>query len=364
MPGWNLIRLGLDWPVSSYSGWGVFGLHLCLALLRRKSAQPVLFHEPQVDLTPAQQALFGQVELQKIPPARRVDFPVLHALGNQLADFGLVSGTGDAGLVFFEEDVLQEIALERAKKYRIIVAGSQWNGDILRAAGVANVVVAQQGYDESVFFPGPKTPLWPGRFAVFSGGKLEARKAQDLVLQAFGELHARHPEALLVTAWHGFSAHTDLDLPKSADGEPDLLAWAAAYGIPPDAVEDIGFIPNRLMGDLLRGCDAALFPNRCEGGTNLVAMEALASGLPVILSANTGHLDLLTTVPCWPLKKQGVSQMQGWGESDVGECWERLEAIYADPKAARATALDAARKMQENWSWTIRAAKVCEALGY
>lgn len=357
-------KLALDWPVSSYSGWGVFGLHLCLALLRRKSASPLLFHPPQVDLAPAQQALFERVDIGKIPTHRHVDFPVLHALGNQLADFGLVEGVGDAGLVFLEEAELQPIALERAKKYRIIIAGSEWNGRILHDQGITHVVVAQQGYDETVFHPGPKTPLWPGRFAVFSGGKLEARKAQDLVLQAFGEFHQRHPEAVLVTAWHGFSDETDLDLPKTGDGKPDLAAWAACYGISPDALVDIGFVPNRLMGDVLRGCDAALFPNRCEGGTNLVAMEALASGVPTILSANTGHLDLTSSVPCWPLKRQKSSMKPGWGESDVSECVEALEQIYGNAKAARQRALEAAHRMQESWSWTQRAAQVCDVLGY
>ena len=40
--------------------------------------------------------------------------------------------------------------------------------------------------------------------------------------------------------------------------------------------------------------DAGLFPNRCEGGTNLVAMEAMASGLPVILSGTSARPPPLT----------------------------------------------------------------------
>ena len=51
--------------------------------------------------------------------------------------------------------------------------------------------------------------------------------------------------------------------------------------------------PNVGMPHVLHEADVALFPNRAEGGTNLVAMECLASGIPTILSANTGHLDLL-----------------------------------------------------------------------
>lgn len=342
-----MIRLGLDWPVSSYTGWGLFGLHLCLSLIRRKSAQPVLFHPPQVELQTAQRKLFANVEVQPLPAGRRVDFPVLHALGNGLKDFGLAEGTDDAGLIFFEDpQSLDGAARERAEKYRIIVAGSQWNGALLRQSGITNVVVAQQGYDDSVFYPGPGPERWPGRFAVFSGGKLERRKAQDLVLRVFAAFHARHPEALLVTAWHGFDRQNDF-------GVTDVPAWVAGFGIPQDAVVDIGFIPNRLLGDVLRSCTAALFPNRCEGGTNLMAMEALGTGLPSILSANTGHLDLTTHVPCWTV-----------GGDPIRESLACLEEIHADPKAARLRGLEAARAMQANWTWTQRAARVAEVLGY
>jgi hypothetical protein len=36
---------------------------------------------------------------------------------------------------------------------------------------------------------------------VFSGGKLEHRKGQDLVIRAFVRFVQRHPDAVLVTAW-------------------------------------------------------------------------------------------------------------------------------------------------------------------
>ena len=60
------------------------------------------------------------------------------------------------------------------------------------------------------------------------------------------------------------------------------------------------------MPEVLREVDVAVFPNRCEGGTNLVAMEALASGLTCILSKNTGHLDLIRADNCLPLATQAA----------------------------------------------------------
>jgi glycosyltransferase involved in cell wall biosynthesis len=100
------------------------------------------------------------------------------------------------------------------------------------------------------------------------------------------------------------------------------------------------------MGQIVREADVALFPNRCEGGTNLVAMECMAAGVPTIVSANTGHLDLTATGGCFALTNQRPTRkptryftgVDGWGESDVDEIVALLERLHAD----RALAVDRA----------------------
>jgi glycosyltransferase involved in cell wall biosynthesis len=185
---------------------------------------------------------------------------------------------------------------------------------------------------------------------IFSGGKLEFRKGQDLVLKAFKLFHQRHSEALLVTAWGNkwdwrdtaLAALTDTaPVQPAPDGEVDSARWALENGIPPDALIALGRTPNIAMPHVLREADVGLFANRCEGGTNLVAMECMACGVPVILSANTGHLDLLepgdVALPLTrqaPVKWDGAD-VEGWGESDVDEIVERLETIWRNREAAR-----------------------------
>jgi glycosyltransferase involved in cell wall biosynthesis len=62
-------------------------------------------------------------------------------------------------------------------------------------------------------------------------------------------------------------------------------------------------------------------------------MECLACGLPVILSANTGHLDLIGRPRVWPLSQSPSRSWPGGGESDVEEILERLEHYFtrSDP---------------------------------
>jgi glycosyltransferase involved in cell wall biosynthesis len=210
---------------------------------------------------------------------------------------------------------------------------------------------------------------------IFSGGKLEFRKGQDLVLAIFRAFRQRHPEALLVTAWHSpwselaalAAGHPGMTAPRcTADGVPDVVGWAVENGIPAEAIISLGGTPNIVMPYVMREADAALFPNRCEGGTNMVAMECLACGIPTVLSANTGHLDLLRQDIALKLERQNpvlsnYYDTTEWGESDVEEAVEKLEAIWQDRTGAAAMGARAASFMA-TMTWRHHAANLMRAV--
>ena len=167
---------------------------------------------------------------------------------------------------------------------------------MLRDLGIDHVQTVIQGIDTTHFHPGPRAGLFGDRFVVFSGGKLERRKGQDLVVQAFRAFAQRHSDARLVTAWTSPWPQLARSLEYNpsispvlfrSDGQVDAVAWLETNGIPQRQVLDLGRVPNADMPRILREADVALFPNRAEGGTNLVAMECMACGLPTILSART-----------------------------------------------------------------------------
>src|SRR5262249_55865660 len=180
--------------------------------------------------------------------------------------------------------------------------------EVLAQLSIDHVQTLLQGVDTTHFHPGPRAGLFGDRFVVFSGGKLERRKGQDLVVQAFCAFAQRRPDALLVTAWSSpwpqFARSLDQNpslspIPFRPDGQVDVIAWAQANGIPERQMLDLGRVPNADMPRILREIDVALFPNRAEGATNFVAMECMACGVPTILSANTGHLDLIRDGNCY-----------------------------------------------------------------
>jgi glycosyltransferase involved in cell wall biosynthesis len=286
----------------------------------------------------------------------------------------------DVGVIFFEDTAIAPDALVRARSFNTIVACSTWNYEVLRERGLTNVVMVPQGIDPTIFHPAPRADLFEDRFVVFSGGKLEYRKGQDIVVAAFRAFHARHPEALLLTAWHNHWRQTMVGIDAmghvrgvpdvDATGRVDVTAWLAANGVPSSAVIDLGAVENHQMPRILREADLAIFPNRCEGGTNLVAMECLACGIPTVLSANTGHLDLVGDESGYALRDQRPVRggcplyggYEGWGESSVEEAVEAMEAVYRDREDARSRGGTAARIMHDGWTWASRADELLDAL--
>jgi len=390
----QLTGIGISWPVSVTSGWGIYGMNLTLQLLRNPAWEVALLAPPSISeiINPLHKSLLlpaveKQKDFQELVTANsdkqiNCNFPVLYALGNNLASSGIenqITSACQVGVIFFEDTRITAEALEKAKKYSTIVAGSNWNADVLRGFGLTNVAMVNQGIDPAIFHPAPKSSLFGDRFVIFSGGKLEYRKGQDIVVAAFKRFHKKHPEALLLTTWHNFWPQYMLGIEQTGnvvglpnvnrDGSLGIAQWLIANGLPIDSFIDIGLIPNHLAGQILREADAAVFTNRCEGGTNLVAMESMACGIPTILSANTGHLDLIHSNICYPLSSQGqvkptahFSGVEGWGESDVDEVVEALEQVYTNREQAKSRGLAAANFMLD-WTWEKQVKRFLDVIG-
>jgi len=276
------------------------------------------------------------------PDARRhLDAIVIDALGNGFVQSNCY-GTINVGRCIFENTDLAGASSAFAK-YDALLAGSNWNAELLNAATGRAVEVIFEGVDTSLFCPAPKSGLLDAsKFYVFSGGKVELRKAQDLVLLAFRKFHERRKDSVLVTAWHspwpklseGFKGKLSAPIGLGARGTLDIGKWVVDNGLDLQSVIDLGFVPNAWLPMILREMDVALQPSRAEACTGLPVKEAMACGIPVIAPMNTGMKDLLTSENCLLLTKQTEihdprsSSMLGWGESDVDEIVAALDDAY------------------------------------
>jgi tetratricopeptide (TPR) repeat protein/glycosyltransferase involved in cell wall biosynthesis len=364
----------ISWPIGTSTGWGTYGLHLALALQLSSKAEPVLGEAPILQgLGPLAERRVRELRLASALPDASSAIR-LTALGNHVLGaprIGQRAVARNAGVIFFEDTALDTAAVGRARSYDLMIAGSTWNAEWLKSLGIPNVRMVLQGVDPSLFHRAPRTGIFSDRFLVFSGGKLEYRKGQDIVVEAFRRFQAKHADAMLVTAWHNHWPLTMAGIdaagyvrgtPAVRNGRCEVTEWLIANGVRADAILDLGLQSHALIAQALREVHVALFPNRCEGGTNLVAMEAMACGVPTILSANTGHLNLIGRDTCFPLVHQRPVTIRtplyagtsGWGESDPEEIVSLLELAYHDREEARRRGSEGAALLAQ-LSWNTQA---------
>ncbi|MBF0124017.1 MAG: tetratricopeptide repeat protein [Magnetococcales bacterium] len=381
-------RLAVCWQLSQLHGWGLYGLNLAFTAMRMNIEAFLVMEPVALALNPLQALTFRSVlerskqyiEFLTQNPAKTLYDPDAVSLmsSTQQLDFRTNRFTAgkSIGLTFFEDPDLSLDNVKRAADLPLIIAGSSWNERVLRQRyGLTNVRTIIQGVDTALFYPSSKANLLAGKFIIFGGGKLEHRKGQDLVIAAFQRFQARHADAFLLTAWnnHWLNAPSMRDMfmfhgkyIKDLPIANEVNSWLGKY-LPAGSFYDVGVVSNPMIPPLLREADVAVLPSRCEGGTNLVAMECMAIGLPVILSANSGHLDLIGPGRCYPLTEQGPAMdrsgtrlLEGWGESSVEEIVAQLEEVYQNRDEAKRRGLNAHRFISQ-LSWGQQCEQVLTA---
>ena len=259
-----------------------------------------------------------------------VSFGVIHAVDHVFFDRPRVVGKPNVAFVFFDDTshvaARSQGGLLAAKtNFDALVVGSEWNAEVLRKMGVeVPVFTVLQGVDVDLFHPRrlvpeegcsdhashawahhrtrdtslsqvlgidmnecglgllgiPRPSALDGRFVVFSGGKFELRKAQDIVVAVMrkwlSSFDMKAPQAsgkqttssaglrrpLLLYAWHnawpirwyasdGGPGYTQ-GLPQhktAVAGAPtqgyDFQAWLVANGIKADDAVDLGHLDPR-----------------------------------------------------------------------------------------------------------------------
>ena len=381
-------NIAIGWQLHDRTGWGIYGINLALQILASPNYFPTLLNPP--GLLPDHPLQREQLKplilnhknltlaLKGTPGFRPVsnNLTILYGLGNNFTyNKCQISSSREVGIIFFENTIFNNPGRDRSKRFPLIITGSNWNANILKYNNfTSQIETVIQGIDPTIFHPAPKLGLFKNRFVIFSGGKLEYRKGQDLVIAAFKIFYQRHPEALLLAAWHNNWPESMAEITTAGhvsgipNQEPDqqqaIANWLTRNGLTEESFLVLPETPNIYMAPVMREADVALFPNRGEGGTNLVAMEALACGTPTILAANSGQLDFAKTRICYPLKEQSRVQattcmpgIEGWGESSIEEIVETLEEIYTNSNIASQRAHQATLHMK-NFTWTKQVNKL------
>lgn len=366
-----LPNIGFAMDIGSHHGWGIHAYNLAKRLLERKLAKPVAWLG--LDLTEAHS---GSLPFPIVTgSAFGADYRSINGLTNHPAGlaeaYGFLPTQRDKAIHVFETTCFTERDFNYMNKFGKIIACSAWNAEVLTSIGGTTVEYAPVGVDSNIFCP--KNVLPSNVFTVFSGGKLEYRKGQDIVLAAFRIFNAKFPDSKLITMWQNRWPDTAMDIvlsphsmakpPVEKGGGPhklDIHRWVVEAGIPDRAHEDIGAVSDTALATVLQIVDLAVFPNRCEGGTNMVAMECISAGVPTVLSDNSGHKDLIRALGDDVMTLEAKERSRGitsagskgyeyWKEVSVDELVALLTLRY---HAARKHNKSAHITMVSDYSWT------------
>lgn len=292
-------------------------------------------------------------------------------------DFNPISNArGKINLAYtFFEYPLGPKAAENAAKYDVVFAGSTWCLERMKERGITNGELLIQGVDQEIFHPVPgRKP--DGQFRIFSGGKFEYRKGQDLVIAAFKEFSKTHPDAHLVCSW--FNPWPQLirsmfqssivnfgnDLFEDHEWQKYLstsIAQSSYFGtmprhlgLSPSQFTILPQLPQRDLAKEMANTDCGLFPNRCEGGTNLVLMEYLSCGRSVVANTATGHADIEKSIQF--MIRSGEDENK-WASQTVDEIVDTLSFAYKCKDR-----LPFGRPGFTGWTWAAAADKIIATL--
>ena len=340
-------------------GWGVCSEYLTRELGRKINCQVLSREDGTADNPNLNGKLFQALT--------GVDF---------LPMFEYARGEENYGYTFFENE-LTYLSVENAKKYNLVLAGSTWCRDRMLEKGITNCDVLIQGIDPDFFYPIAEAKA-DQNFVIFSGGKFELRKGQDLVLRAAKILQEKYADIMLINCWYNkwLASAQLMEYSRLIKFEYQDMTWRdlmhrtyAVNGLEPGRIQTYDLVSNESQRAIYQNTDIGVFPNRCEGGTNLVLMEYMACAKPVIASNTSGHQDMVTTQNALLLNDLNDINITGpdgeliarWQEPSLDELVAQIEYAYHHRAEIRKLGRRAGEDLKA-YTWSQSAQRLLEII--
>lgn len=152
----------------------------------------------------------------------------------------------------------------------IHITGAYWPENIKKMSYIPNY------FDETKFVPFKKEPN--GKFTVLFARRIDPARGYNDILQAMEILHPKYSDIELVVCGKGNIAE-ELELTNRLKGKENYITWTSMH---PDE-----------MYKIYRKADLSVVPTRYSEGTSLSCIEAMATGLPNIVTFQGGLSDLI-----------------------------------------------------------------------
>lgn len=258
----------------------------------------------------------------------------------------------------------------------VVWVPTHWGRETLLANGVPpeRIDVVPEGVDPDLFHGHVRRVVsregQPFRFLAV--GKFERRKAYPELLEAFAQAFGddRAVELLI-------KADYLQDFERNGRIKQELSELVASFGLGNVHLHWGNWAKDRMAG-LYNYCDAFVFPSRAEGW-GLPALEAIATGMPIVATLYSGHTEFLAQVRdslleveftlqpiddpeyfrLWPADDTNPGR---WAQPSTASLAAGLRAVRERyPAYADAAAINASL-VRERFSWHAAANRALESL--
>jgi len=281
------------------------------------------------------------------------------------------------GRTMFETDSVPGHWVRRCNERDELWLPSQFNRETFAAAGIRTpVVLVPGGIDAARYHPGvPGLPVPGLRGTVFlSVFEWRYRKGWDVLLRAWANAFGPDDDVTLLLRTYPTDPSDGRDRQTMIDMAIDEFlrtsCGKARHEVAP-IVALTDTLPDSALPSLYTTAHAFVLPTRGEGWGRPF-MEAMASGLPVIATRWSAHLEFMNDANSLLLDIEGLEDVndpslplyvgQRWASPSAEHCTTLLRRVHADRAAARAIGEAARADMATNWTWARPARVIAERL--
>lgn len=236
----------------------------------------------------------------------------------------------------------------------LLIVPCEHNEYLFKKSGVTiPIEVVPLGVDTETFKYIERNTLERDTFTFLMYGTLTLRKNPGMVISAFASLFRHNKNVKLVL--------------KTQQGTLGHVQYEDMGNI---QVIDELWTPERLMQEIAKS-DCFVFPSRGEG-FGLPPLEAMATGLPTIMSDNTGMSEYANTLFNIPIPTKELrpalryptkwGDVGTWHEPDYEYLKKAMLQVYNNKKWAYEMGINASNWVNDKWGYNKTAEKLIKAI--
>lgn len=289
------------------------------------------------------------------------------------------SGHYKIGYTMLEVTGIPKLWVSNANQMNEVWVPSVFNQETFSNSGVnVPIHVMPLGVDENYFNPEIKAYKLNDRFTFLSVFEWGERKAPEKLLRAYCEEFNRSDQVLLLCKVMNNdgsvsipSEIANLNLPKNHAPIMILCNNENSGGINGVTFIHCPAIPDHQLGTLYRSADCFVLPTRGEGW-GMPFLEAMACGLPVIVTDWSAHCDFVNETNSYLLRVKSLIDAKAkcpyyagfkWADADEDHLMFLMRHVYENREEARNKGLKASADVLTNWTWEKAAEKIVNRLG-